>query len=256
MHTWLKTYTWIGLLVFLVLQLLMAFFLSLRLIWNEPSFIAQVSAQQTRSQRLAKNALLLATEPSQDERAQIISQLQRALPNFERVQNGLLTGDAEIGLPRNIPEHIQLAVRQARPSFVAIVAATRIILDNPDSLAISIQIQIILSQENEYDQRMSIVNTLWQERIDQAFDQVAWIALSLLIGSTLLMLSLHFGIILKSLSKLSLQERTIATLTTQIEQHSLEQEAHQTASQEKYDTTPLKAVKEREGKEEPPHEDS
>jgi hypothetical protein len=190
----LDLYAWIGLLAFFVLSLGLGFLLSIRLIFSEPNFIAQVSAQQAREQRIVKNALLLDDHPSEEDKARAISQLQRVLPIWERVQNGLLNGDAGLGLPRRVPENIDLVLRSALPSFTAIDSAAKMILSKSDAEVLRLQTITILSQENDYDQKMSIVVTLEQQRMDSSFTLIAWIGLGILATKVALITALYFSL--------------------------------------------------------------
>jgi hypothetical protein len=191
----LDLYAWIGLLAFFVLSLGLGFLLSIRLIFSEPNFLAQVAAQQAREQRIVKNVLILDDHPSEDDKARAISQLQRVLPVWERVQHGLLNGDAELGLPRRVPENIDLVLRQALPSFAAIDSAAKVILSKSDDAEVlRLQTITMLSQENDYDQKMAVIMTLEQQRMDSSFTLIAWIGLGILATKVALITALYFSL--------------------------------------------------------------
>ncbi len=227
---WLSRSAWIGFCLILVLSLAVSLLLLLRSVFSEPLFIAQVSAQQARSQRIVKNALILSAHPSEDERAASISQLQRILPMWERVQNGLLSGDRDISLPRHPPDTIILAVRQSQPSFSAIDTAAHIILSSRDEQTLHTETTIILNQENDYDQKTSILVTLEQQWVDDSFVHIAWIEIGMVATHFTTACLLHFGVTRKSFKAIILQESTITALHEQIAQLQHPQEENNASS--------------------------
>lgn len=127
-------------------------------------FSRRAIAQRGLAERITKNALIIVCG-DKSLRAQSIGELQVTLPGWERVQRGLLNGDAELGLSQDVPGNIKIVLLQARGDFSAIDAAARAILAHPDNPANATQLAIILDHEQEYYLAMASVADLWQDNI-------------------------------------------------------------------------------------------
>ena len=119
-----------GLLLFL---LLMSFQWFAYVDGSSTEAINQAGLQRVRGQALAKSALLIEYVPTL--RVVALSDMQVALPLFEQEQNVLL---------QNQDRDIQSLLLDARPNYLALVAATKSIVANPESVTTPDQVAIIL----------------------------------------------------------------------------------------------------------------
>lgn len=144
--------------------------------FSTDNLMNQVGLQRARSQRIAKDVLILSTHPTDESRAQAISEMQNMLPGWQETQTGLQQGDPALGLPHAVPDNIQLILTQAQPDYNAMLVAAKAILASPDKPVNSIQVTIILAHELKYYLAMSQVETLWQQQIDAWRWQFFWTA--------------------------------------------------------------------------------
>jgi hypothetical protein len=163
---WIGSMAWASLVGVIVLKLL---FLGVLYSWasfSPTNLIDQIDLQRARSQRIAKDALILSTNPTDDERAQAISEMQNMLPGWQATQAGLRQGDRSLGLPRSVPENIQLVAAGSQADYTAMLNATKIIVASPAKPPDPVQVDIILNHERGYFLALSQVEMLWQQQID------------------------------------------------------------------------------------------
>ena len=156
---------------------------------NALNVVRRASQQRGLSERIAKNAIILVRGDVLL-RAQAISELQVTLPGCERIQRGLLSGDASLGLPDRVPDDVRLLLLQVRGDYSAIDAAAKNILAHPDET----QLSIILDHNQQYYLTMASVADLWQDRVQDASQVFFTIKLTiglLLISFWVLLIVLH-----------------------------------------------------------------
>src|SRR5256884_5592378 len=112
---------------------------------NALNVVRRASQQRGLSERIAKNAIILVRDDA-SLHSQAVSELQVTLPGWEKIQRGLLSGDASLGLPDRVPDDVRLLLLQVRGDFSAIDAAAKAILAHPDET----QLSIILDHNQQY----------------------------------------------------------------------------------------------------------
>lgn len=184
-----KMYTrWIVFIATLLVLLLLFGFVGVWVLYGSAATVMlQVGAQRMRVERMTKDALVLADTPTALERAQAESEIQDTFAPWQRVQVGLLVGDASIGLPQHPPADILAAVSQSASDYTPIVVALQHIAAHPGKVD-PVQLQIVLSHELGYFTTMTQVNVLWQQYIDSVFQQLFWIETALIAGLFVLIL--------------------------------------------------------------------
>lgn len=161
---------------FVIACVLFLFLLSLfQWIWvlggSGTSIMYEAGLQRTLVDRIAKDVFTLAYRPT-SEHAQAVNELQNILPIFEKIQHGLQSGDASLGLPHRPPDVILQFMITSQPDFAAIDTAARQIIAQPDKPVDKIEVDIIAAHERAYFLVLSQVNTVWQQYIDGAFIQI------------------------------------------------------------------------------------
>lgn len=114
----------------------------------------QANLQLIRAEFIVRSVLFLQYRPTTNH-AQAISDLQILLPQFEEVQNGLLHGDALMGIPANPPSSVQEALANTDSDYQQIVAATKVVLTHPDATIDPLQVNIILMHDRTYITNMA-----------------------------------------------------------------------------------------------------
>lgn len=116
------------------------FFLAIPLtLSNTETILHYATLQQSLSQRIAKDALILQYDPTSDD-VQSISELQNMLPTWESDQTNLQNS--------NLPDAAQALFLSSTTNYVGIDAAVRAILTHPQNA--HIEAQIIHMQELPY----------------------------------------------------------------------------------------------------------
>lgn len=125
---------------------------------SDSQYITQAGLQRTRSQAFVSAALTLVSRPFA-EKTQALSNLQVALPLFEQEQATLLA---------NPMPTIQLFVTQARPDYLALVAAVHALLANPNTInqVDPIQVNIIVAHASPFSVTITSIITALQQQID------------------------------------------------------------------------------------------
>ncbi len=123
--------------------------------------IQQSNLQITREEYLVKEVLILQNKP--ESQASAINALQTNLPVFERIQSGLLNGDAVDGIPNNPPESVKQSLQEVQNDYLAITTAMQKLLANPDKHPDPIQVAIILQHDQNYALSMYQVAVLYQQ---------------------------------------------------------------------------------------------
>lgn len=129
---------------------------------DDLQIISQVETQVARAEFLAKETLILAYRPATFH-SEAVNGLQTTLPDFERVQTGLLKGDAALGLPANPADDVTRAILRTSNDYQAIDAALKAILARPDQPTDIVQVDIIVQHEILYGPEMYQVVLLLQQ---------------------------------------------------------------------------------------------
>lgn len=159
----------------LVLLLLLVAFQSIWVVGGSASSIMlQVGLQRTRVQSIAKNVQILENQPA-DVHPQAVSELQSALPRFEKTQAGLQNGDVSLQLPMSVPTDIALLVANTQPDYNAIDGALRQILAHIRQPIDPTEVSVILEHERGYALAINQVSAAWKQHIDSAFLHIFWI---------------------------------------------------------------------------------
>jgi hypothetical protein len=190
----LSTLSWAGSITLVVLLLLLAGFQALWAKFSIANFANQSSMQRARVERIAKNALILARQPTKDEASQAINEMQLVLPIWQQVQTGLQAGDSSLGLPGRVPANIQLLMIQAQPDYISILTAAKKVLAGRVQSPDPIQAQIILDHERGYYLIMSQVSQLWQDHIDSSYLQTFQIELGIIALALVVVVFSHFNV--------------------------------------------------------------
>jgi hypothetical protein len=127
------------------------------------SVIRVIARQRTIEQLIVKDVLIMAYRPTADH-VQAISELQNALPNWEKVQNGLQNGDADLGISSNLPSDIKLLVLQSQSDFTSIDTSAHQILAHSSEVD-QTQLLIILQHERAYSLTIFQVSSLFEDHI-------------------------------------------------------------------------------------------
>ncbi len=173
-------YKWLSFLVIEVMLLVLVGFCSVWVAFGSSAGVMfQAGAQRMRVERVAKDVLILAYHPTGLTQAQAMSEIQDTIPPWQQVQAGLMTGDSTLGLPAHPPSDIEALMVFSQTDYVPIEVALSSIVKHPTPLD-PVQVQIILSHENEYLNTMSRVNLAWQSHIDDVFHQLFWIEVALI----------------------------------------------------------------------------
>jgi len=180
-----KSYTWIILIMEIVLLVLLSGFVAIGggVFGSAANIMSQVGVQRTRIERFTKDVLLLSNHPTSLVRAQAVGELQDSLPLWQKTQHGLQIGDSSLGLPAPQDAEITAMLSQAQNDFVPLSGALQQISNHPTPLD-ELQVQIVLSHENAYLLSMNQVNRLWQVHIESAFGQIGWIEIILIVAIT------------------------------------------------------------------------
>jgi len=207
----LRAYARAGLVTMIVLLLLLVAF---QLVWvthgSATALLNQVGLQQTRSQRIAKDVLILAYRSSSEERAQALNELQATLPLFQQTQAGLQEGDVSLGLPKHPPQDVQFSLIQAQLDYVSFLNAAKAALAQTQHVDLA-QVQIVLDHEQSYAQTMSNVVALWSQHINDAFQGLFDIECGLVVALLTMVFLMHFAVIRRALTFLTRYEIQMQT---------------------------------------------
>lgn len=155
--------------------------------------INQIDLQRVRSERITKDALILAYRPA-SERVQALNELQVLLPFFEASQNGLRYGDPSLGFYPPMPDDIRFAVSSSLMDYSALDTSVHAILSKPnDTQNIQLQTSIILAHHDSYLQAMTQVEVLSQQHINDGLLHVMLIESGLVI--TLIAIKVGQGVL-------------------------------------------------------------
>lgn len=117
---------------------------------NSAEVVNDAGLQRTRCQIIAKSVYVLAYRPKA-EHAQAVSDLQTTLPLWQQEQENLTSSVTSDVLP---------LLQDARSNYLAIAAATKAILAQPDQSPDPIQIDIVANSNRDYTRTMNQVNIL------------------------------------------------------------------------------------------------
>ncbi len=148
----------------IILLLFLIAFTALPLMPNSTLGVIRIIARQrTIEQLIVKDVLILAYRPT-PEHVQAISELQNALPTWEKVQAAFQHGDAELGISANLPPEVKLLVLQAQSDFTSIDTAAHQILTHSSPVD-QTQLLIVLQHERGYSVTMFQVSGLFEDSI-------------------------------------------------------------------------------------------
>jgi len=154
---------WLGIFLFIVSILFEALPL---MRGNGLNTFHLIARQRVLEQRIVTDVLTLAYRPD-DEHPEALSELQTALPVWEKVQIGLQKGDDSLGISPNLPSNVKLYLLQMQPDFSYMDVAARQILTHHDPVDPD-QVIIILQHEQPYYLSMAQAVILFQDDIDNA----------------------------------------------------------------------------------------
>lgn len=125
---------------------------------NDAEVINIAGRQRMLSQRLAKDALILAVVTDPTQRSARKEEMQQVVALWERSHRGLQQGDAKLGLPGNPSPEIQRLFTVIEPNFEAMLGAAQSILTTTDKIPaqntahtpLSPEVQTILDQESGF----------------------------------------------------------------------------------------------------------
>lgn len=120
----------------------------------------QADIQLARAEFITKDILTIAYRPNN--KAQAVGELQAILPQFQKIQNGLLKGDTSLGFPNNPPDNVQSALLSTQGDYSAFYIAANTILTHVDHTPDPTQVNIVFQRERPYIQSMAIVISLLQ----------------------------------------------------------------------------------------------
>jgi hypothetical protein len=169
----------LGLSIFLLVALAVCEVLPVTNGNNDAAIQRQTDEQLTRTELMVKDVFALAYRPATG-RAQSVSELQIQLPAFQRVQNGLMNGDASLGLPVNPSNGVKLALLDAQPDYLQLVAAVQAILTHPDSNPDLTEVNIVAGRERPYISSMYTVVTLLQQEAQTRVTQLQILKMTLI----------------------------------------------------------------------------
>lgn len=179
--------------IYMVMALLMTLFLLISLVifeilpllsgYDDLIVMQQANFQLARDEFIAKDVMILAYRPAAYH-YQAVNELQTILPQFQRVQVGLLQGDASLGLPGKPPDSVRAALLVSQSDYLAIATAVQHLLMHPDSENPDmIQVEIILQHERLYTSNMYQVITLLQQDAEARKVQLIGIKLTVIGGA-------------------------------------------------------------------------
>jgi hypothetical protein len=190
----------------LALLLLLAAFQSIWVFGGSASGIMlQVGLQRTRVENIAKNVQILENQPAATH-PQAVSELQSALPRFEKTQAGLQNGDDSLQLPMSVPTDIAPLVANTQPDYNAIDGALRQILAHIRQPIDPTEVAIILEHEHGYALAINQVNVAWKQRIDSAFLHIFWIESVLVAANSIVAIIVYFYVSRGIIAKIPPQE--------------------------------------------------
>jgi hypothetical protein len=175
-----KIMIWIAFLSMLIfIVLLFGFILLPVLSETGTTVMLQVGAQRIRTERLTKDVVLLANHPDAATRLTATTEFQNSFPLFAKAQNGLLSGDASLGLGAP-PADIYGVMLSSSPDYSSLLGAFTVVSKNTGKID-PLQLQIILTHSPMYASDLTQVNVLWKQQIDGSYQQQAGIKIGLLL---------------------------------------------------------------------------
>lgn len=166
----------------IVLIILLIAFESLLPLVDASSYLNQAGLQRTRSDVLALAMLTLEYRPA-SEHAQAISNLQVTLPIFKSEQD-LLQANG------NNSSDEQLLLQQMKGDYLAIVAASQSVIDNPSKPVDPTQVNIIMAHKDGYRSTMNLLQTVLIHHVEN----LTWTLFYIECGIGLLILGIVVGL--------------------------------------------------------------
>lgn len=195
--------------LFLLLATIAVEFLPLTSGNNDQMVLSQAELQITRHEYLVKDAYIMAYR-GDALRIQAIGEVQVLLPSYEQVQEGLMKGNASLGLPPP-SDTVKAELQAARSDYLAVDTALRIILLHPDKPPDPVQVSIIAQHDRPYLTTMYTVVTLLQQEASARALRFLGLKVSFL-GATMLVICLKYVLFTQRVvQKLIEEEKTHAS---------------------------------------------
>lgn len=185
---------WLGIFLFIISLLFEALPLMKGNALNTFHLIAR---QRVLEQRIVTDVLTLAYRPD-DEHPEALSELQTALPVWEKVQKGLQYGDDSLGISPNLPSNVKFYLIQMQPDFTYMDTAARQVLAHHDPVDPD-QLAIVLQHEQPYYLSMAQAVIVFQDDVDSAAK--IYFSIELGIGIVLMSMWITFLLSFRSLTK-------------------------------------------------------
>lgn len=148
-----------------------------------------VATQQTRTQSLAKNAvILLNAGSSQSAKNEAKAQIKAAYGLFRRIHEGLSKGDVGLRLPTRVPREVLKELIGAQLAYNRISDASVLIIASHDrgEQAPESELARILDHATPYSTSLAQISFLWRENIATVYSAIFWFSVSLAVLDALL----------------------------------------------------------------------
>ncbi|SIS38826.1 PAS domain S-box-containing protein [Zobellia uliginosa] len=187
----------------IVAQILIQFHLNTQL--SDSRVINLAGRQRANSQKLVKEALLLQETPiSEEKRRLITSEIKKTLTVWKASQEGLQSGDAELGLPPEKDNNILAHFHEIEPHYSAMAKAAEHILrlaanDSLPKDALKDEISVLLKNERSFLRLMDTIVNAYDQNSKEKLQNLKRKEL-LLLAFSLLILVLEIGFVFRPLS--------------------------------------------------------
>jgi len=181
--------------------------------------------QRAYSQKLVKEAMLLRDVDAEQEKLQILEELEKTLFIWKSSHLGLQKGDEKLGLPEEDDLEILQEFKEIEPHHTAMVSAVEVVLtaysDNPNipTDLLEKNISVLQNNERQFLQLMDAIVNQYDERSKEQLQNLKQKEYMLLVFSLLILL-LEILLIFRPLSVQI--RKTIANLV----KNQLKSEAH------------------------------
>ncbi len=178
--------------------------------------------QRMLSQKIAKNAIALATHSDADERETRCEQLTIAIDEWSAAHQGLLEGSATLGLEPVADDQIESALLALEPKLQAIrlaagrIAASASPIDAPRDPATQADLDTVLAAEPLYLERMERVVDMLEASSRRQVDFLRWCGVAAMLAVLGLLIGVYFVVLQPALNLIRQQ---IAKLSESESQH-------------------------------------
>ncbi|REK09052.1 MAG: hypothetical protein DWQ37_19530 [Planctomycetota bacterium] len=171
--------------------------------------------QRMLSQKIAKNALALATRSGDGARADRREQLLKAVYEWNTAHRGLLSGSVALGLEPIADERTAAALLALEPRLEAIRTAAHTIADtSPDDTdhdaAIQAALDTILSEEPQYLEGMERVVGMLEVSAGRQVDFLRWCGMAAMLAALGLLVAVYFVVLRPALNLIRQQITKLA----------------------------------------------